>query len=142
MSNYAHLFIFYFNFCTFHLPYLAILELDKLVCNRDIEKQKGIVTLQNVLTLISLAVNGKKRVIKLARINIQREIPSSGGSKRSLYRTRIRVILSLAKWNIQGKGLKPKTVAAPMLEIARNIVPNIEFQAVVKAEADRIVVTF
>ena len=72
------------------------------------------------------------------------------------------------------KGLKPETVAVPLLEIARNIVPNlekevfdkwfpvgslivaefgnltvesvfeevIEFPAVVKAEADRIVVTF
>jgi hypothetical protein len=40
------------------------------------------------------------------------------------------------------KGLKPETFAVPLLEIARNILPNIEFPAVVKAEADRIVVTF
>jgi len=40
------------------------------------------------------------------------------------------------------KGLKSETIAVPLLEIARNIVPNIEFPAVVKAEADRIVVTF
>jgi hypothetical protein len=86
------------------LSYLAILGLDKLVCNLGIEKQKGISTLQNVLTLIFLAVIGKKRVIKLGRINLLREIPSCGGSKRSLYRTKIRVILSLAEWNIQGKG--------------------------------------
>ena len=41
------------------LPYLAALDLDKLVCNLGIENQQGIATLQNVLSLVLLAVAGK-----------------------------------------------------------------------------------
>ena len=41
------------------LPYLAALDLDKLVCNLGIENQQGIATLQNVLSLVFLAVAGK-----------------------------------------------------------------------------------
>ena len=48
----------------------------------------------------------------------------------------------LGRVEYPGNGIKPETIAVPLLEIARNIVPNIEFPAVVKAEADRIVVTF
>jgi len=50
------------------LPYLAALDLDKLVCNLGIEQQKGIATLQNVLSLVFLAVIGKKRVIKVEKV--------------------------------------------------------------------------
>ena len=41
------------------LPYLAALDLDKLVCNLGIENQQGIATLQNVLSLVLLTVAGK-----------------------------------------------------------------------------------
>ena len=41
------------------LPCLAALDLDKLVCNLGIENQQGIATLQNVLSLVLLAVAGK-----------------------------------------------------------------------------------
>jgi hypothetical protein len=50
------------------LPYLAALDLDRLVCNLGIEQQKGIATLQNVLSLVFLAVIGKKRVIKVEKV--------------------------------------------------------------------------
>jgi len=38
------------------------------VCNLGIEKRKGIATLQNVLSLVFLAVIGKKRVIKVEKV--------------------------------------------------------------------------
>ena len=38
------------------------------VCSLSIEQQKGIATLQNVLSLVFLAVIGKKRVIKVEKV--------------------------------------------------------------------------
>jgi hypothetical protein len=46
------------------LPYLLIIGIDKLVHSLGIKKQEGTSVLQSVLTLIFLAVIGKKRVSK------------------------------------------------------------------------------
>lgn len=168
------------------------------MCNLGIEKQKGIATLQNVLSLVFLAVIGKKRVIKVEKVK-DRGIAVLAGfsklpSKSSLYGfldkisvasaekfgiacakafkkqgifngrtvnldghlisyfgdlkivkdkhpTRNVIMRGIKAFIIQDQdtgnpvfgrveyprqGLKPATVAVPMLEIARNILPDLE----------------
>lgn len=168
------------------------------MCNQGIENQKGIATLQNVLSLVFLAVIGKKRVIKVEKVKDRGIAVLAGFSKlpsksnlygfldkisvacaekfgiacakafkkegifngrtvnldghlisyfgdlkivKDKYPTRNAIMQGIKAFIIQdqdtGKpvfgrveypreGLKPATVAGPMLEIARNILPDLE----------------